>query len=295
MKLAIATCESPPVPDTDAERLIPALGERELEAEPVVWTDPAVDWASYGLVWISSTWDYHRRGRDFIAWLRRVAGRTRVENPPALIEWNLDKRYLWELEEAGVPVVPTVWVEPGGGGSAVHEVAQRRWTEVVVKPAVDLGASRLERTSATRLRAAVDRIEGNRMVQPYLDSLESEGELSLVYLAGELSHAVRKRPAQGDFRVQEQYGGGYGLTDPGADASAIGAATMAAIGARVARSRRDSESAPLYARVDLVRGPDGGLCLIELELIEPSLYLHVVDGAGTERLADLLAETMQSA
>jgi len=292
VRLAIATCEAPPVPDSDAERLIPALAERGAEAELVAWSDEAADWSAYDLVWISSTWDYHERLADFLAWLPRTAAVTPVQNPPALIEWNIDKRYLRELGGAGVPVIPTVWVEDEGG-PAVREAAQRGWSDVIVKPAVDLGAARLERVGGVELRAAVERVERPALVQPFLESLASEGELSLVYLGGELSHAVRKRPAEGDFRVQFQHGGRYEPTGAPAEATAIGARTMEAIGPRVAEARGNSERAPLYGRVDLVRGPGGELCVIEVELIEPALFLDVVAEAATARFAELLVMTMR--
>jgi len=290
VRLAIATCETKPVPDNDAKRLIPALAERGTETELVAWTDPDADWSAYDLIWISSTWDYHERLDEFLAWLRRAAEETPVQNPPALIEWNVDKRYLRALAEAGVPVIPTVWVEDEGG-PAVREAAAHGWTELVVKPAVDLGAARLERTSAVGLRAAVERVERPALVQPYLESLASEGELSLVYLAGELSHAVRKSPAEGDFRVQEQYGGRYESAEAPGEAIEIGARVMEAVGDHVAAARGDGGRAPLYGRVDIVTGPDGERWVIELELIEPSLFLDVVGEVETARFADLLTET----
>lgn len=294
MKLAIATCERPPVPDSDAERLIPILAERGVEAELISWSDPGADWSAFDLIWISSTWDYHERLDEFLAWLRRAAAATMVQNPPELIEWNVDKRYLRGLAEPGVPVIPTVWVEDEGG-PAVREATRRGWTDLVVKPAVDLGAARLERTSAVGLRAAVERVERPALVQPFLDSLGEEGELSLVYLGGELSHAVRKTPADGDFRVQAQHGGRYQPADAPSEAIAIGDRVIEAIGDRVAAARGGGGRAPLYGRVDLVRGPDGGPCVIELELIEPALFLDVVGESATARFADLLVGTMGAA
>ena len=284
MRLALATCERPPVPDADAERLIPALAERGIEAELVAWSAEGTDWDAYELVMISSTWDYHERLDEFLGWLRRTGETTRVVNPPSLIEWNVDKAYLRELAEAGVPIVPTVWVDSESAGAAVREAVERGWEELVVKPTVDLGAARLTRTDLLGARRAMAAIEGAAMVQPFLDSLTEEGELSLVYLGGELSHTIRKRPAEGDFRVQEQYGGRYEAAEPGAEADEIGIAAMELVRARL------GGQAPLYGRVDLVRDPDGALCVAELELTEPSLFLHVVGEAETARLAELIAE-----
>ena len=286
--IALATCEHPPVPDKDAELLIPALAERGVSAELVAWSDPDAGWEAYELVVISSTWDYHERLEQFLSWLRRTDERTEVENPPPLIEWNVDKRYLRSLEQAGVPVIPTVWVEPDSGGAGVREAVARGWERLVVKPAVDLGAARLSRVDALGVRDAIAEIDAPCLVQPYLGSLEVEGELSLVYLGGELSHAVRKVPASGDFRVQEHHGGRFAREEPSGEAIAIGKAVWATV-------ESGPGPAPLYGRVDLVRDEAGPLCVIELELIEPSFYLHVVGGNETARAAEVIAGRVRKA
>jgi glutathione synthase/RimK-type ligase-like ATP-grasp enzyme len=280
--VALATCEQPPVPDKDAGLLIPALAERGVEAALVPWSDPDARWEDHDLVVIKSTWDYHARLAEFIAWLRRAGELTTVANPPPLIEWNTDKRYLRELGNAGLPVIPTVWVEPDSAGEAVREAVARGWEEVVAKPAVDLGAERLVKTDTLGLREALRGIDAASLVQPYFHSLGGEGELSLVYFDGDLSHAIRKRPASGDFRVQEHHGGRFEREEPSGEAVAIGKRAWA-----LASSRPGP--APLYGRVDLVRDPDGLLCLIELELIEPAFYLHVVGPEETARAADAIA------
>ena len=286
MRIALATREDSPYPDEDAELLIPALAEREAEAELVPWSDQAADWAAYDLVVISSTWDYHERLDEFLGWLARAEDATSVRNPRSLIEWNADKRYLRDLAEAGIPIVPTVWVEPDSGGAAVREAVARGWEDVIVKPAVDLGAERLVRTDTLGIREALAGIAGPSLVQPYLDSISSEGEISLVYLGGELSHAIRKRPAEGDFRVQEQYGGRFEPEEPSGEAAAVARRTWSMVESRPGVS-------PLYGRVDLVRDPDGLLCVGEVELIEPSLYLHVVGPAETARTADAIASEVR--
>jgi glutathione synthase/RimK-type ligase-like ATP-grasp enzyme len=283
VKIAIATCESPPVPDADAELLIPLLEERGSSAEPVPWTDPDADWASYDLIWISSTWDYHEHLDRFRAWLRGVWPETRVENPPELIEWNLDKGYLRELADAGVPTVPTIWTVPRAD-DLESEVEARGWEELVVKPTVDLGAHNLVRAAPGEVTAAVERIDAPAMVQPYLPSLAEEGELSLVYFRGRLSHSIRKTPASGDFRVQSRHGGTYAPAEPAPGAEEIGDATWAALSSHAAVG----DGPPLYARVDVVRGLDGELCLIELELIEPALFLAEAGGDAVERFASAL-------
>lgn len=244
-----------------------------------------MDWSRYDAAWISSTWDYHERPQEFREWLHRAGEATRLENPADLVEWNLDKRYLRELERAGVRMVPTVWAGPGSAPEAAAEAADAGWERVVVKPAIDLGAMNLKVVGPAGVEEAVAGIAGASLVQPYLPSLEREGELSLVYFRGELAHAVHKQPAAGDFRVQEQYGGRYEAAAPGEDSIAVGAETLAALTAA-----RPLERNPLYARVDLVRDEHGEPCVIEVELIEPNLFLDVVGDRAADRFAALLAD-----
>lgn len=242
-----------------------------------------MDWGRYDAAWISSTWDYHERPGEFRRWLARASEATRLENPAALVEWNLDKRYLRELEGQGVQVVPTIWADAERAVAAADEAAERGWDPVVVKPAVDLGAMNLRRVRPDEVEGAVASIAEPSLVQPYLPALEREGELSLVYLRGALSYAVRKVPAGGDFRVQAQYGGTYRPADAGAEAERAGERVLAALA-----SIFPGEPAPLYARVDLVRDLDERLCVIELELIEPSLFLDVIGEEAADRFAALL-------
>jgi glutathione synthase/RimK-type ligase-like ATP-grasp enzyme len=214
---------------------------------------------------VRSTWDYEDKHREFLEWARRVERKTTLWNPAETIAWNSDKRYLRELARRGVPTVPTAWVEPGSGIDLEEVLARRGWAEAVVKPAVDLGARNLRRVRAGGADDALEAVlrRGEAMVQPFLPSLEEEGELSLVFIAGELTHAVRKRPAAGDFRVQSTWGGTARREEPARRERELAARALA-----------DLRPAPLYARVDLVRDLAGDPVLIELELIEPNLYLR---------------------
>lgn len=280
MRLAIATCADPPVPDKDAELLLPELEKLGVEAELAPWTDITRLWLHYDLVWLSSTWDYHLHLNEFRRWLARVESVTRLENPRGLVDWNLDKGYLRQLAERGVAVIPTIWAdpEPEGAARAQQEAIDNGWERVVVKPTVDLGAAHLSLIDPRIIASTIEHEGKPCMVQPYLASLESEGELSLVYYRGRLSHAVRKIPKRGDFRIQEHHGGVYELEPAPPEALELGKLVLPVVGA------------PLYARIDVVRGPDGELCVIELELIEPSLYLDIAPSAAIERFAKLLAE-----
>lgn len=266
MRIALVTCERPIERDDDHDFLAPALIRQGVEVEAPGWSDPRIDWRSFDLAMISSTWDYHERVGEFRDWLRATARATRLCNPRQLVEWNLDKGYLRELEAAGVPTIPTIWIEVGADapGIAASEITTAGWEDVVIKPVVDLGARNLVRVGAGLAEAMLERYSVATMAQPYLQSVAAEGELSLVYIAGELSHSLCKRPARGDFRVQPQYGGTHEAAEVSAQALEIGSRALAAC-----------PGDPLYARVDLVETDDGQLALIELELVEPALYLDV--------------------
>lgn len=278
MRIALATCERPDERDTDFDYLAPALRRRGAEAVAAVWTDDAVEWRDFDLVLVNSTWDYHTQLERFRDWLRAVAAVTRLRNELETLEWNLDKRYLRGLEAAGLPIVPTLWTEPGAAAAVERAVAARGWGDVIIKPVVDLGAKRLARGGPEMVAPILERLDEPGMAQPFLPSIESEGEISVLFVGGQPLHAVRKRPVPGDFRVQPEYGGTHERIEPPAEAVRIGRAALA-----------QAPGEPLYARVDLVAGPDRRLRLIELELIEPHFYLDAAP-AGAETLArELLA------
>jgi glutathione synthase/RimK-type ligase-like ATP-grasp enzyme len=286
-RVALVTCaelpmlwptEEPPELDPDSEVLLPALRELGVDAVSVPWTEPGVDWSGFDRAVIRSTWDYHERPEEFARWVRAAGEATDLRNPARTILWNLDKRYLQELEAHGVPVVPTIWLEPGESGSLPAALEERGWRDVVVKPSVDLGAFQLRRTDADDAEPVAAALDGVVMVQPFLPDLERSGELSLVFLGGSFSHAIVKRPSEGDFRVQPQYGGTASPCEPPAEAVEAAHRALSA-----------APDLPLYARVDLVRDLAGRFCVIELELIEPFLFLPQVPET-IERAARVMAE-----
>lgn len=227
-------------------------------------------WADYAGVVIRSTWDYTEAAGDFIQTLsQQVSGGTRLANPLSVVRWNLDKSYLKDLARAGVPVVPTLW--PSALNAGVLSEATRRFgqSDLVVKPV--LGASARD-TFLIRDGFIDNRLLGRFenqpcMVQPYLEAIATEGEYSLFYFGGTLSHAISKRPARGDFRVQEEHGGQLAAIEPDASMLACAQKALAVVA-----------EPTLYARVDLVR-TQAGLAVMELELIEPSLYLRLCERA----------------
>jgi glutathione synthase/RimK-type ligase-like ATP-grasp enzyme len=251
------------------------------DVEAVPWRRPAVAWGAFDAVVIRSTWDYQHDPEAFLAVLEQVArSGTRLENPLGLVRWNMNKAYLGDLGRRGVPVVPTAWGHDLGPVDEGAILGRLGTDEVVLKPVV--GASgehtyRLARGSAGWAEAAAAFARRAYLAQPFVRSVVEEGEYSLFYFAGALSHAVLKEPAAGDFRVQEEHGGVIRALAPSGGLAAAGARALAAVG-----------QAPLYARVDLVRLGGGGYALMELELIEPSLYLRM-DAGAPERFARALA------
>jgi len=254
------------------ERLAAALAPAGFTVEPSPWTRHVQDGSGligYPLVLPLIVWGYHR---DHGRWMQGCAtwaeAGVRMLNPSSVIGWNSDKSYLGRLAEKGVAIPPTIWVE-GVTQPDVDAAFDRFGTEtIIVKPRVSGGAWKTLRLS--RGERLADAPAGPAMIQPYLPSIETEGETSLLFFGGALSHAVNKRPVAGEFRIQVQYGGQYvALAEPPAGALALAKKTLAAIGEEL-----------LYARIDMAQGPDGEWLLMEAELIEPDFYLGSAPEGG---------------
>ena len=249
------------------DRMVAPLAAEGARVESRPWVEEPTDLRPFDLVLPLVTWGYHRAHDQ---WVRRCREwRTldvRILNPPSVLEWNADKLYLERLYELGAPVIPTVFVDRVAEAD-LAALAGRFGSEVlIVKPQVSASAYQTLRVRpGDPLAGAPD---GRAMVQPYLDAVEGEGELSLIFFSGAFSHAIRKVAAPGDFRVQPEWGGRISAYDPPADVRAAAEAILAAV-----------EEPLLYARVDMVRDASGRPMLMELELVEPDLYLQH-DAAG---------------
>lgn len=263
------------------ERLAGALAGAGIAVEPTPWTDhveEASRLAGYPLVLPLIVWGYHR---DHARWMQACrtweAASVRMLNPPSVIGWNSDKSYLGRLAGKGVAIPPTEWVE-GVTQADVDAAFDRFGTDVaIVKPRVSGGAWKTLRLS--RGDALRDAPEGPAMIQPYLPSIETEGETSLLFFGGRLSHVVNKRPVSGDFRIQTQFGGQYvALPEPPSGALALAEQTLAAI-----------DEDLLYARIDMAQGQNGGWLLMEAELIEPDFYLGAAPEGGARFAAAVKA------
>ncbi|MFZ2964098.1 MAG: hypothetical protein WA006_05375 [Rhodoglobus sp.] len=271
-RVALVTCAALPDLDPDDRLVIAPLAELGVRAVPAIWDDAAIDWAGFDLVVLRDPWDYVARRDEFVAWARSVP---RLLNPASVVEWNTHKGYLRELAAAGVPVVPTRWLEPGDRFDPPEGA-------FVVKPAISAGSkdTGLYREVDADLAAAhVERLLAagrTVMVQPYLAAVEGAGESALLYFDSpdglRFSHAARKGPMlSGPDRgveglyVEEQ----ISARAPSEAELAVGARAIAA-----------APPGLLYARVDLIAGADDAPVLIELELTEPSLFLAVSDDAA---------------
>lgn len=269
--------------DDDLPPLMDALAARGIAHRVVNWDDPGADWATHRLVVVRSPWDYTRRHAEFMAWAERVAGLTTLENPPPVLRWSADKHYMRDLARAGVPVVATAFAAPGEAMD---------WPgpgEMVVKPTISAGSLDTARYPAGRRAEATAHVarlhaQGRvAMAQPYLSRVEGErGETALVFVDGVFSHAARKGPmlvpglsVVGGLFVEEDIRPATAT----APERAVAAAALAAIPGGVR---------PLYARVNLVPGDDGLPVVLELELVEPSLFLVHAAGAA-DRVAAAIA------
>ena len=232
---------------------------------------------------IRSSWDYHLRPLEFLDWIARLErGGVRVWNPGALLRWNHHKRYLQDLAARGVATVPTRWLARGEPADLQALLADVGWREAVIKPAVSASAFGTWRSSTETTSRDQSRLEellsaGDVMVQPLLSEVGDAGEWSIVFLGGHFSHAVLKRPAAGDYRVQWEFGGSAVATAPARRLIADAGRVLAAV-----------PGDPLYARVDGVERA-GRLVLMELELIEPHLFLGW-DAQAAGRLARAIRE-----
>jgi glutathione synthase/RimK-type ligase-like ATP-grasp enzyme len=287
MRVAVLRCERLPrfvtweIPEVeslfgDDRRLIAAFAERGVDAEPVAWTDPHIDWDAYDAAVLRSTWDYVDDARHFLDVMGAIErSRCMLLNPADAVRWNTDKRYLDDLDRLGVPIVPLVRGTRADAVRIQASITQAGWDELVLKPAVGVGGSGVVRVNAASLPHMLEGMTSDAevMVQPFVEAVLDEGELSFIFIGGALSHVLRKRPARGDFRAHGIYGG----TVVAAEAPADDLAQLEAI---VARLPFDL----LYARIDVVR-VDGRLAVLELELIEPMLYFDLAPGSAG-RLAD---------
>jgi hypothetical protein len=268
VRVAFVTYRGLPELNADDRRGAAALIDLGVRVDPVCWDDAAVDWLAFDAVVVRSTWDYHHRVSEFHAWIDRLdAAGARLWNPPHVLRWNTDKRYLATVSHPHLRPPATEMLRRGSRVDLRALLEARGWDETVLKPAISadgFSTGRTSREDAPASQAIVDAMlsHGDVVLQRMVPEIRSNGEISMMFFRGAFSHAVSKRPQAGEFRVQERLGGQITRTDPPQDLVGYASSLL-------------DTHAPgcLYARVDAVIAADRYV-LMEIELVEPSLYLQ---------------------
>lgn len=280
-RIAFATCKDAPQHASNDSFLSQYLQKNGIEVEYVIWNDSNVNWQAFDLVLIRSTWDYHQRIEEWTDWLQLLKEKqVNVWNPVETILWNMHKIYLKELQEKGVSIVPTVFIEQGERLNLKGILEKQGWQKAVVKPCVSLGAFHTWQTklaTADQRQADFEDLVAQRdvMVQEFMPEIQTVGEWSLVFFGGEFSHAVLKSNPTGDFRIQEQHGGLNKKMNVPESFVSEASDVLKAI-----------DLPQYYARIDVLER-NGKLFLMELELIEPSLFFEL-SREGTEMFGEIL-------
>ena len=272
--------------DEQMGKLVPCLAARGVACELVRWREAAERAGEFDAVLPLLCWDYWDDREAFLGEMERAAERTRVFNTPDVLRWNTDKIYLQQFANGGVPTLPTRFVDRVGEAEALDGFERFGTDTLVIKPRVGAGAWR---QALVRMGEPLPGAEalppGAAMIQPFMEAVATEGEVSMLWFGGELSHALRKLPKAGDYRIQSLYGGREVSYGAGTELRELATAVLGAL-----------PELPLYARVDCLRGNDGEWKLIELELVEPYLYLGLSEGEGADNKgANLFADKLVQA
>jgi predicted transcriptional regulator len=256
-------------------------------AEEISWRNENVNWNDYVAVIVRSTWDYQNDFKKFLDVLEKIDNVSHLENNFELMKWNMNKSYLFDLEKKGVRIVETIWEKNFNSETAHHYFDRLKSNEIIIKPNISANADNTFRLTREKLNEKLNELEkifADRefMVQPFMQNIVEEGEYSLFFFNGEFSHCVLKKPKEKDFRVQEEHGGKFKSVVPTEQQKKIG------------KNIIDKLSViPLYGRTDLVRTTDNDFALMELELIEPSLYFNM-DSESPTRFTKAFADRFKN-
>lgn len=264
------------------DALTPAFAGRGMSLEPIDWRAPFAEFAGFAAALIGTPWDYFDLADEFLERLGTLeAAGIRVLNAPGVVRWNIEKTYLRELAARGAPAIPTLWLKDAGRDDVLAALEQFAVDSVVVKRQVGGGALGQRRFFRDDLPCEGWRMGHPAMIQPFLRAIVEEGEISLIFVGGAFSHALRKLAAKGEYRIQSLFGGREEDFVPSASELAQAEAVLTAC----------PFPAPTYARIDMVRLPSGELAVMEAELIEPYLYPDQGPELG-ERLAAAVAKRL---
>jgi len=232
------------------------------------WDHPTFDWSTTQSVLFRTTWDYFNRFEEFFDWLNKIKTQTRLINTYDLLLWNIDKHYLKDLSENGVRIVPTHFIEPGNTDSLEDLIAATPWQDVILKPAIS-GTARhtykIHRGNIAEYESIFRQLiaKESMLIQPFMSSITSKGEVALVLFGGKFSHAILKKAKEGDFRVQDDFGGSVYNYEAQSAEIAFAEKVIAAC-----------PTLPIYARVDVIWNDENKLCVSEVECIEPELWMR---------------------
>jgi glutathione synthase/RimK-type ligase-like ATP-grasp enzyme len=272
-QIALLTCQNLPLLTPSDQKIIQHLNDLGVHAQAMVWDDGTVIWEKFDALIFRNTWDYYLKPKQFLDWLDDLTDKNITTlNPLSIIKKNIHKFYLKEMEAFGIPIIPSVFV-PTSDHRDFADIIPPYWEKVVIKPAISAGSWLTQlfdtKTSLLEIQAVYGDIrkENDLIIQKFVDEIEVEGEISLVFMDRKYSHAIKKFPKSGDFRIQSQFGGAYKSFEP--PESLISTAEEII---------RFVDGPLLYVRVDGIM-LHGKFHLMELELIEPDLYFDFVPGS----------------
>lgn len=293
-RVAILRCQNLPsfitwdIPNLDElfeedDLLISGFAAQGIQASPVIWSDPDVDWHQFDIALIRSTWDYLDAAGHFLQVLANIEASTcKLYNPLSVVRWNMDKRYLLDLDQQGVPTIPTLMASQVDLDTLHERFVEQPWQTVILKPVIGLAASNTHRIALPELGRVLTNLRTEQpgaeyLIQPFIETIMTEGEWSFIYFNRQLSHVLLKKPAAGDYRVQGIYGGTIRATEAQPHDLQQADAVLDKL-----------PDAVLYARLDFVR-VNGQLAVMEVELIEPIFSFNLVP----ESIARLVHATQQ--
>lgn len=272
MNIAIASCKDLPDWEKDDNPFFQELASLDVNYEILPW-DSETDWSRFDACLLRTTWDYQERIEEFMAWIKQVSTQTMLLNTESIIVWNSHKKYLKELQEAGITIAPSEWLLQGGSYDVKHLMELHGWNQGFIKPLIGANAREClpfdnDEEGLHKAQQHIDRLTPNEdlVLQPYLANVESFGETSGIFFAGQYSHGTRKVPVEGDFRVQDDYGASDYVYQLSVDELRLAKEAITYVA--------DKFEMPLYARVDFLHQKNGDVFVNEVELIEPSLFFR---------------------
>jgi len=285
MKIAILTCEKLPDLNPEDQKIIPALAKHNIDAQPAIWSDKTINWTDFDYLIFRNTWDYFEKETEFKIWLDQIEKLgIKTLNPIEIIKQNIHKFYLREMEKQGVTILPTIFIDKTDYLN-VAQLIPTHWKKAVIKPAFSAGSyltEVFEKAESQEISAKYKSIAAEKelLLQEFMPEIQTLGETSFIFFNKKFSHAVNKKPVDGDFRVQSLFGGKYNLVQPSPD--------MIAKAQKVVDTFKENL---LYARVDGIL-IDNELYLMEIECIEPDLYFNLSENS-LERFVTSIVELIR--